>query len=252
MVEEIFDEGMAHRIWPGTRALAQMHLDQGQRVWLVTAAPIEIARIIARRLGLTGALGTVAEHEDGVYTGRLVGRHAARPGQGRGHQGARRPRGARPEPAARRTPTPPTTSRCSPSSATPAPSTPTSLKEAAIQAGIYNQMRDYKSLTFNVGAGQMIKGFDEGVVGMRVGDEKTFTIPPEDAYGEYTEELARELPIDAVDFTPEVGMQLVTDNGLKALTKVSENTFVVDFNHELAGKTLIFLVRIVSVEEREG
>lgn len=73
LVEEIFDEGMAHRIWPGTRALAQMHLDQGQRVWLVTAAPIEIARIIARRLGLTGAMGTIAEHEDGVYTGRLVG-----------------------------------------------------------------------------------------------------------------------------------------------------------------------------------
>ncbi len=71
--EEIFDERMAHRIWPGTRALAQLHLDQGQRVWLVTAAPIEIATIIARRLGLTGALGTVAEHVDGVYTGQLVG-----------------------------------------------------------------------------------------------------------------------------------------------------------------------------------
>ncbi|WP_182379062.1 HAD-IB family hydrolase [Nocardioides sp. WS12] len=71
--EEIFDEGMAHRIWPGTRALAQIHLDQGQRVWLVTAAPIEIASLIARRLGLTGALGTVAEHIDGVYTGALVG-----------------------------------------------------------------------------------------------------------------------------------------------------------------------------------
>ncbi|ABL80032.1 MULTISPECIES: HAD-IB family hydrolase [unclassified Nocardioides] len=71
--EEIFEEAMADRIWPGTRALAQLHLDEGQRVWLVTAAPIEIAQIIARRLGLTGALGTVAEHIDGVYTGRLVG-----------------------------------------------------------------------------------------------------------------------------------------------------------------------------------
>ena len=71
--EEIFDESMAHRIWPGTRALAQLHLDQGQRVWLVTAAPIEIATIIARRLGLTGALGTVSEHVDGIYTGQLVG-----------------------------------------------------------------------------------------------------------------------------------------------------------------------------------
>ena len=80
--EEIFDEAMAHRIWPGTRALAQMHLDQGQRVWLVTAAPIEIAQIIARRLGLTGAMGTVAEHADGVYTGRLVGEMLHGPAKG--------------------------------------------------------------------------------------------------------------------------------------------------------------------------
>ncbi len=73
MGEEIYDEYMADRIWPGTRALAQAHLDAGQKVWLVTAAPVEAATIIARRLGLTGALGTVAESVDGVYTGRLVG-----------------------------------------------------------------------------------------------------------------------------------------------------------------------------------
>jgi len=71
--EEIYDELMAGRIWSGTRALAQMHLDAGQRVWLVTAAPAELASLIARRLGLTGALGTVAESRDGIYTGRLVG-----------------------------------------------------------------------------------------------------------------------------------------------------------------------------------
>ncbi|WP_086820027.1 HAD family phosphatase [Allokutzneria sp. NRRL B-24872] len=71
--EEIYDELMADKIWPGTRALAQKHLDAGQRVWLVTATPVELASIIARRLGLTGALGTVAESVDGVYTGRLVG-----------------------------------------------------------------------------------------------------------------------------------------------------------------------------------
>jgi HAD superfamily hydrolase (TIGR01490 family) len=71
--EEIYDELMAERIWSGTRALAQHHLDSGQQVWLVTAAPIELARLMARRLGLTGGLGTVAESVDGVYTGRLVG-----------------------------------------------------------------------------------------------------------------------------------------------------------------------------------
>jgi HAD superfamily hydrolase (TIGR01490 family) len=71
--EEIYDDLMADRIWSGTRALAQLHLDAGQRVWLVTAAPAELASLIARRLGLTGALGTVSESKDGVYTGRLVG-----------------------------------------------------------------------------------------------------------------------------------------------------------------------------------
>ncbi|MFF2075523.1 HAD-IB family hydrolase [Kitasatospora sp. NPDC058162] len=71
--EEVFEQVVADKIWPGTRALVQMHLDAGQRVWLVTAAPLEVARIIARRLGMTGALGTVAEARDGHYTGRLVG-----------------------------------------------------------------------------------------------------------------------------------------------------------------------------------
>jgi HAD superfamily hydrolase (TIGR01490 family) len=73
LADEIFDELMEPRIWAGTRALAQLHLDAGQRVWLVSAAPVEIGRVIATRLGLTGAIGTVAEISDGVYTGRLVG-----------------------------------------------------------------------------------------------------------------------------------------------------------------------------------
>jgi HAD superfamily hydrolase (TIGR01490 family) len=71
--EEIYDDTMADRIWEGTRELTQRHLQAGQRVWLVTATPVELANVLARRLGLTGALGTVSESADGVYTGRLVG-----------------------------------------------------------------------------------------------------------------------------------------------------------------------------------
>src|ERR1019366_5138876 len=71
--EEIYDDTMADRIWQGARELTQRHLAAGQRVWLVTATPVELANILARRLGLTGALGTVAETSDGVYTGHLVG-----------------------------------------------------------------------------------------------------------------------------------------------------------------------------------
>jgi HAD superfamily hydrolase (TIGR01490 family) len=73
MSEDIYDEVIAARIYSGTRALAQQHLDAGERVWLVTATPEELARIIARRLQLTGALGTRAEELDGAFTGRLLG-----------------------------------------------------------------------------------------------------------------------------------------------------------------------------------
>jgi len=73
MGEEIYDEVIAHRIYSGTLALANMHLDAGERVWLVTATPEELASVIARRLGLTGALGTRSEVRDGILTGRLVG-----------------------------------------------------------------------------------------------------------------------------------------------------------------------------------
>jgi HAD superfamily hydrolase (TIGR01490 family) len=70
---EIYDEEMSGKVWSGTLALTRLHLGAGQRVWLVTATPVELASIIADRLGLTGALGTVAESRDGVYTGHLVG-----------------------------------------------------------------------------------------------------------------------------------------------------------------------------------
>jgi HAD superfamily hydrolase (TIGR01490 family) len=71
--EEVYDEMIESRIWPGTKALAEQHLRVGRKVWLVTATPIEVATVIATRLGLTGALGTVGEIMDGSYTGRLVG-----------------------------------------------------------------------------------------------------------------------------------------------------------------------------------
>ncbi|MFY9231304.1 MAG: HAD-IB family hydrolase [Candidatus Nanopelagicales bacterium] len=71
--EEIFDDSMIDKLIPGSLALAQGHLDAGQQVWLVTATPVELATVIARRLGLTGALGTVAEVQNGVYTGHLDG-----------------------------------------------------------------------------------------------------------------------------------------------------------------------------------
>ncbi len=71
--EEVWDEVLSLRIFPGTQQLLTEHLEAGHQVWIITASPVEIAQLIGRRLGVTGALGTVAEHVDGFYTGRLVG-----------------------------------------------------------------------------------------------------------------------------------------------------------------------------------
>lgn len=71
--EEIWDEVLSLRIFPGTQALLADHIEAGHEVWIITASPVEIGELIGRRLEVTGALGTIAEHRDGYYTGRLVG-----------------------------------------------------------------------------------------------------------------------------------------------------------------------------------
>jgi HAD superfamily hydrolase (TIGR01490 family) len=72
--EEIYDQYVSPKLWQGTFEIAKAHLDKGEEVWLVTAAPQDMADIIASRLGLTGALGSKACIEDGMYTGALEGK----------------------------------------------------------------------------------------------------------------------------------------------------------------------------------
>jgi HAD superfamily hydrolase (TIGR01490 family) len=74
VAEEIYDEYVSPKLWQGTFEIAKSHLDKGEEVWLVTAAPQDMADIIAQRLGLTGALGSKACIENGVYTGELDGK----------------------------------------------------------------------------------------------------------------------------------------------------------------------------------
>lgn len=81
--EEVWDEVLATRVYPGTKAIIDDHLARGHQVWLVSASPVEIPRLIARKMGATGALGTVGEHVDGHYTGKFVGglMHGPRKGE---------------------------------------------------------------------------------------------------------------------------------------------------------------------------
>jgi FKBP-type peptidyl-prolyl cis-trans isomerase 2 len=130
----------------------------------------------------------------------------------------------------------------------------TSREDVAKQAGIYIDGRTYAPLTFVAGKGQMIKGFDKGVIGMKVGDEKTITIPPEEAYGEYDKSKILAIPIEQLNLTngsenPEVGQTLRDMYGNQyTVTAVNDTHITVDANHELAGKTLVFDIKLVSIE----
>ncbi len=113
-----------------------------------------------------------------------------------------------------------------------------------------------QALEFEVGSGQMIKGFDEGVVGMEVGETKDIHIKPEDAYGLRKEEAQTEVPKESLppDFNPKIGetVQGQTVDGRPILAKVKElqeNKVILDLNHPLAGEELNFNVELVEIGE---
>jgi len=110
-------------------------------------------------------------------------------------------------------------------------------------------------LEFKVGSGQVIKGFDDGVTGMTVGDKKTVQIPVHDAYGPKDESMVIEFPKENFppDMNPEEGMQLNMTNGSGqvipvVIVGVGEESVILDANHPLAGQELIFDLELVNIE----
>ena len=109
-------------------------------------------------------------------------------------------------------------------------------------------------LEFEVGAGKVIKGFDEAVMGMEKGKEKEITIDPENAYGQPNPQLIQKVPRNKLPKEPEPkeGMMLVlaTGDGRQVparITKVNNKEVTIDLNHPLAGKKLIFKIKVIEI-----
>jgi peptidylprolyl isomerase len=121
---------------------------------------------------------------------------------------------------------------------------------------LFDSSEGREPLEFTVGAGQMIKGFDVGILGMAIGEKKTLQIAAEDAYGMRDEEAIIEFPAENIpeDMKLEPGMQLTlrNQNGQPVpviVLEVKEDIVIMDANHMLAGQDLVFDVELVEIIE---
>ncbi len=121
---------------------------------------------------------------------------------------------------------------------------------------LFDSSEGREPLEFTVGAGQMIKGFDAGVLGMSIGEKKTLQIAAEDAYGMRDEEAIIEFPSENIpeDMKLEPGMQLTLRNQSGQpvpviVLEVKEEVVIMDANHMLAGQDLVFDVELVEIIE---
>lgn len=126
----------------------------------------------------------------------------------------------------------------------------TSYEKVAKENGIFNSARNYEPLTFTLGAGQMIKGFDDGVLGMKEGEEKEVRIPPEKAYGQYDPELKGAVHrkiFEQNGLEPEAGRTIEISGRPARILSFNETSVTIDLNHELAGKTLVFKIKLEKI-----
>ena len=130
----------------------------------------------------------------------------------------------------------------------------TSIEELAKEHGVYVEEREYGPMWARIGVGEIIPGLDEALIGMEPGERKTIIVPPEKAYGMPNPELVIKVPVK--EFTraglePQEGLYVMTDSGIAKILEVNDSLVSLDFNHPLAGKTLIFEVEVIEVKKSE-
>ena len=128
----------------------------------------------------------------------------------------------------------------------------TSYEDVAKEHGIFVEGREYAPIGVTIGAGEIIPGIEEALIGMEVGEKKEVVVPPEKGYGMPREDLVVPVPIEqftSAGLEPIEGMYVMTDAGIAKILKIGEKTVKLDFNHPLAGKTTVFEIEVVEIKK---
>lgn len=119
---------------------------------------------------------------------------------------------------------------------------------------VFDSSDGREPLQFTVGSGQVIPGFDNAVLGLEPGDKRTVTIPSDEAYGEFRDEMVIQVGRDQLpeDLDPEIGdeLQLTTPDGHPIpvlVTAMNDESLTLDANHPLAGEDLTFAIRLEEI-----
>ncbi len=119
---------------------------------------------------------------------------------------------------------------------------------------IIDKSKNRGPFEFTIGTGQVIPGFDKAVINMKVGTQKVVTIPPQDGYGKWIKKLLAKINKNKFpkNFDLKIGKQISVKDSLGnirhgKITKVNGNIVSIDFNHPLAGKNLIFTIKLLSI-----
>ncbi len=124
-----------------------------------------------------------------------------------------------------------------------------------VDGSVFDSSEGREPLSFTIGEGQMIPGFEAGVLGMGLNEKKSIEIPTDKAYGEIRKDLIHDVSKENLpnDIDPEIGMQLQSsaqDGSVLNVTivKVNEGSVTIDANHPLAGKDLLFDIEVVNIK----
>jgi FKBP-type peptidyl-prolyl cis-trans isomerase 2 len=125
--------------------------------------------------------------------------------------------------------------------------------EGRIGNGSTFHLHEDGPVAIEIGSGELVKGLENGIIGMEQGQDKEFEVSPEEGYGEINLDLIQDIEpemLKQTDIPPEVGLVIQTSYGNCHITEITDDNIEISYNHPLAGEILTYSVKIINVQKK--